>query len=168
MLLDVKVGATIRRWIIDSYGKDVITLDRKSNLWTVVKQNLDTRPEDYTHVKDKSEYIFINILVVRGSKAYNNEAERQMYCNELYRCYLTERGVAAVKRYLENSFRAAFREYMIARYTNGESEKIRHAITSFLLDHDLPVEKRMIARLSKDWYRFRQKNPQKFPIPLFF
>ena len=145
---DIQVGSFIRQWVITNTGSDTVRLDKRANLW--------------------SEYISFELLDSGSAPCYNRDADRKMYINELYRCYIGEDTQAVIRRYLENQFRNAFRIYMTSRYADGSSEKIRRAIASFLLEYDLPVNPRIIARLSKDWYRWRVKHPMKSPIPIFF
>lgn len=166
--VDIKVGSFIRQWVLTVNGTDQIHLDKRSNLWGIVRQNLDLLPQDYTILTDRSEYISIELLDSDGKIAYNIPAGKEIYVNELYRCYISEAGQNAVKRYLENQLRNAFRVYMVGRFSDGKKEMITHAIGSFLADYDLPMDRTMINRLSKDWYRFRQKNQEKIPLPIFF
>ena len=166
---DILVGETIHNWVVaNNGGSDVIRLDRRTNLWGIVKQNLDTIPNDYQIIRDRREYISVELLEIRQHKTYNLAADREIWINELYRCYISEPGQAAIRRYLENQIRAAFRVYMISRFSDGQKEQIRHAIGSFLADFDLPINDTVIARLSKDWYRYRQRNTEKYEIPIFF
>lgn len=166
--VDIKVGAFIHDWVMAYRKSDLIRLDKTSNMWAILKQNLTIRPNDYSFIRDRSEYIAIELLETHAEKCYNAEEQQLLCMNELYRCYLSERGQACIRRYLENQFRAHFHVYMVARFSDEASEPIRHAIASFLSDYLLPVDGRMISRLSKDWYRFRQKNPENYPIPIFF
>lgn len=170
-VVDIKVGSSIRQWVMSlNDGSDMIHLDKRTNLWAIVKQNLELVPADYRIINDRSEYISIELLVTRGSNpVYNIPSQKDIRLNELYRCYISQEGQNAIKRYLENQLRNAFVIYMVARSAQVESsEKISHAITSFLLDYDLPVERKMVARLMKYWYRYRQKHPEKNAIPIFF
>ena len=57
--VDIKVGSFIRQWVIGTYGSDTIRLDKRTNLWAIVKQNLDLLPADYHTLQDKEEYISI-------------------------------------------------------------------------------------------------------------
>lgn len=165
---DIQVGSFIRQWVITNTGSDTVRLDKRANLWGIVKENLELLPEDYRPLQDRSEYISFELLDSGSAPYYNRDVDRKMYINELYRCYIGEDTQAVIRRYLENQFRNAFRIYMTSRYADGSSEKIRSAIASFLLEYDLPVNPRIIARLSKDWYRWRVKHPMKSPIPIFF
>lgn len=165
---DVKVGAFIRKWVEAYTGSDTIKLDRNMNLWAIVKQHLDIRPDDGSEISDRGEYIAIELLDTTGAKYYNMAAGKEMYMNTLYRCYITSRGQEIIQRYLENQFIAHFRVYMTARFSDGGNEPIRHAIGSFLADYQLPMDDTIMGRLSKNWYRFRQKHKENYPIPIFF
>ena len=166
--VDVKVGSFIRQWVMESNGSDIISLEKRTNLWAIVKQNLQLLPNDYETIQDRSEYISIELLETHARQYWNVTDDCMVKMNELYRCHISEAGQAAITRYLENQFRAHFHVYMTARFSDGKKEPIRHAIASFLQDYLLPIDDTIMARMSKDWYRFRQKNQEKYPIPIFF
>lgn len=165
---DIQVGAFIRQWVISNTGSDTVRLDKRTNLWGIIKENLELVPPDWHPLQDRGEYISVEILDCGSAPCYNRDADRKMYVNELFRCYLGEETQAVIRRYLENQFRNAFRIFMTSRYADESKEKIRHAISSFLLEYDLPINATIISRLSKDWYRWRVKHPDKSPIPIFF
>lgn len=165
---DIEVGSFIRQWVIASTGSDTVRLDRRANLWGIIRENLELLPENWNPLEDRSEYISFELLDSDGEPSYNRAADRKIYTNELFRCHVNTRAQATIRKYLENQFRNAFRIYMTSRYADDSREKIRHAISSFLLEYDLPVDATIISRLSKDWYRWRVKNPEKSPIPIFF
>ena len=96
----MKVGAFIRKWVEAYTGSDTIKLDRNMNLWAIVKQHLDIRPDDGSEISDRSEYIAIELLDTTGAKYYNMAAGKEMYMNTLYRCYITSRGQEIIQRYL--------------------------------------------------------------------
>lgn len=166
--VDVKVGAFIRQWVIAYTGSDIISLEKRSNLWAIVKQNLELLPNDFKPLADRSEYLAVELLETHARQYWNVPADKMVQMNELYRCHICESGQAAIARYLENQFRAHFHVYMVARFSDESKEPIRHAIGSFLADYDLPMDDAIMGRLSKDWYRFRQKHKEKYPIPIFF
>lgn len=165
---DIKVGAFIRQWVISNTGSDMVRLDERANLWGIVKENLELLPKDYEPLDDRAEYITFELLDSDGEPSYNRAADRKIYTNELFRCHVNDRAQATIKKYLENQFRNAFRTWMTSRYATGSKEKILHAICSFLLEYDLPVDDKIIERLRKDWLRWRVKHPEKSPIPIFF
>lgn len=166
--VDIKVGQFIRQWVVSSCGTDQIRVDKRTNIWAIVKQNLALLPEDYRSIGDRSEYISIELLDAHSQRSYIHPAGCCLHLNFLYRCYISDSGQESIRRYLENQFRSAFRVYMVASMRDDSKEKILHAITAFLLDYDLPVDKKILSRLSKDWYRYRQKNEEKHHIPIFF
>ena len=67
--VDIKVGSFIREWVISVTGSDVIRLDKRTNLWGIVRQNLDLLPNDYHTLCDRSEYISIELLDSDGKIA---------------------------------------------------------------------------------------------------
>lgn len=168
-VVDIKVGSFIRQWVEAVNGSDQISIDKYSNIWAIIKQNLDLLPQDFKLQEDRSEYIRIELLDAHNSKSYNRTEERELHMNYLYRCYVSEAGQAAIKRYLENQFRASFRAYMVGRTSDGQQCIITRSIGSFLSDYNLPRDdKTIVSRLSKDWYRYRVKNPDKYALPFFF
>ncbi len=168
--VDVKVGAHLRKWVMSvNDGDDVIHLDKRTNLWGIVKQNLDLIPADYQTIQDRSEYISIEILDSHNSKTYNNTAQKSIHLNPLYRCYLSDSAQNAIRRYLENQFKNNFIVFMIARTSIPDSrESISAAVTAFLLEYDLHLDKKAIGRHAKYWYRYRVNHPENNAIPMFF
>lgn len=166
--VDVKVGAFIRQWVMAYKHTDTIKLEKTMNLWAIIKQHLETMPNDGSELDDRSEYISIELLDTTNHDYYNHPSGKKVYMNTLYRCYIAPAGQAAIQRYLENQFRAHFRVYMTAHFSDGKKNGIRHAIGSFLTDYNLPIDDTVMGRLSKDWYRFRQKHGDNYPITIFF
>lgn len=169
--VDIKVGSDIRQWVIYTYGADTIRLEKGTNLWAIVKQNLELLPADYKILTDKSEYISIVLLATRGNSEpiFNYPSDRLIHINELYRCYISTSGQNAIRRYLENQFRHSFTLYMIGRQSgNSGKMKIQAAISDFLEDFGIDVTAKRLSTLSKYWYRFRVKYPEKYPMPIFF
>jgi hypothetical protein len=169
--VDVKVGSFIRGWVLATYHTDIIKIDKYSNLWGMVKQSLELLPADYRMLEDRSEYI--SIVLLRDSsktKAYDIEKDRAYRVNTLYRCYISEEGSNKLRRYLEKQFKAAFHTYMVGAVGNNPEMTILEGITQFLLDYNLEgaIDNKMLGRLQKDWYRYRQANQDKYAIPIFF
>lgn len=172
--VDVKVGAFLKQWVINVYGEGPIKLDRDSNLWSIIKQHLDLRPNDYRPIENREEYItFILLKDSSNTKAYRaatSPYDRSEYrVHTLYRCILSQRGENIVKRFLSKQFKNAFHNYMRGAMNNNPDISITEAITEFLSDSCQPViDNKIISTLSKDWYRYRQKYPDEFRIPIFF
>lgn len=169
--VDVKVGSFIRQWVLATYNTDIIKIDKYSNLWAIIKQSLELLPADYQILEDRSEYI--SIVLLRDSsktKAYDIERDKVYRVNTLYRCYISEEGSNRIKRYLDKQFKAAFHTYMVGAVGNNPDMTILEGITQFLLDYNLgeAIDNKMLSRLQKDWYRYRQNNQEKYTIPIFF
>ena len=169
--VDVKVGSFLRKWVVATYESDIIRLDKTSNLWGIIKQSLELLPTDYHSLEDRSEYIsFVLLRDSSSTKAYDVERDLVYRVNTLYRCYISEQGCYRIRRYLEKSFKAAFHIYMVGSVGNNPEMTILEGITQFLLDYNLEefIDQKMLSRLMKDWYRYRQNNPEKHQIPIFF
>lgn len=169
--VDVKVGSFLRKWVVATYDSDIIRLDKTSNLWGIIKQSLELLPSDYHSLEDRSEYIsFVLLRDSSSTKAYDVERDLVYRVNTLYRCYISEQGCYRIQRYLEKSFKAAFHIYMVGSVGNNPEMTILEGITQFLLDYNLEefIDQKMLSRLMKDWYRYRQNNPEKHQIPIFF
>ena len=169
--VEVKVGSFIRDWVLATYKSDLVKIDKYSNLWGVIKNSLDTLPNDYRPLTDKSEYIsFVLLANGKDTIAYNREKDKIYQPNTLYRCYINEENTARIVRYFENQFKAAFHTYMIGAVGNNDEMTIVEGISSFMIDFNLQghLDKKMLSRLQKDWYRYRQKCDDGYPIPIFF
>lgn len=166
--VDIKVGRVIRQWTLNIYGTDSVLLDRSSNIWFLIKQYLELLPNDYKPLEDRSEHISFYLLVDgKDTLVKHDYLDRCLRLNMLYRCYIPPEGQARIRKYMENQFRAAFLIWMQARQ-EYPVEKISHSISAFLLSVGVDVESQLLARLQKYWYRWRQKNPSKPKVHIFF
>ena len=166
--VDINVGEFLKAWIVSTYDSDVVKVDDTSNLWAIVLQYLETIPADYALLQDRSEYISIELYDAHNTPRYHVSDESFLRNNTLYRCYIGPRGQAVIRRWFENQLRNSFKVYMIARYSDGSTERIRHAIGSFLADFNLPITPKIMNWLSKIWYRYRVNCPINHKIPIFF
>lgn len=173
--VDIKVGAFMRAWVMNTYGTDCIKLDRDSNLWLIIKQHLDVVPKEYRPIEDKSEYIsFVLLTHGQNTLAYaepdpKHPGRQQIYVNTLYRCIISPKGENIIRRFLDKQFKNAFHNYMRGAMNNNPEISITDAITEFLEDsRQTNFDNKTIAALTKDWYRYRLKYPDEFSIPIFF
>ena len=167
--VDIEVGTLIRQWVINTYGQDYVVLDKHSNLWFLIKQYLELLPGDYTPVKDRENYISFYLLI-NGEEtvAHQDHLGRTIQLNMLYRCYIPPEGQARIRRYLENQFRNIFITFMVARQGEESEESISHSIADFLLSFGVDVERKLLGRLMKYWYRWRKKREEKPAVQIFF
>lgn len=169
--VDVKVGEFMRGWVMSTCKTDVIRLDKYSVLWGIVKQNLVLEPDHWKPEEDRSGTISI-VLTSENSRprVYDPSRDRTLRLNTLYRCYVNDEGSERIKRYLEREFKNAFHVYMVGALGNNSEMNILEGITQFLMDYNLSefIDKKMLAKLMKDWYRYRVANPETYGIPIFF
>lgn len=173
--VNVRVGSDMRKWIVNAYGTDTIRLDKDMNLWCIIKQHLELLPDGYSGLDDPDEYIAFVLLTDGGNtRAYAGPDARHPYrqsyrVNTLYRCAISERGENIVRRFFKKQFKNCFHNYMRGALNNNPELSITEAITEFLTDAAWPdIDNRIISSLCKDWYRFRQKYPDSFMVPVFF
>lgn len=165
---DLQVGTFFKDWIVSVNGSEVVTLDERSNLWGLVASYLEKPAQPWAPLKDRTGYISIQLLNCDGKPRWNIPEQDMIYVNEEYRFAISQAGQASICRYLKNQLYGVFRAYMVGRFSDDDSEPIRHAIGSFLCDFNLPINDTIISNLSKAWYRYRQKNPINNSIPIFF
>lgn len=167
-LADLQVGGFFKDWIVSVNGSEIVRLDRRSNLWGLVVANLQKPQQPWTPLKDRTGFISIQLLDADGRPSWNIPEQSIIHVNEEYRFAISGMGQASICRYLKNQLYGVFNAYMIARFSDDDSEPIRHAIGSFLCDFNLPINDTIISNLSKAWYRYRKKNPANNSIPIFF
>ena len=165
---DLYVGDFLKEWILSVNGSDTIVIDRRTNLWGMVLQNLECPSQDWRRDEDRSGKLYVQLLDSDGRCTWNRPENKLLFVNENYRFCISSNGQASIRRYLINQLHAIFRAYMIARYSDSDEEPIRHAIGSFLCDFNLPMDKTMMGKLAKEWYRYRQKSPINNSIPIIF
>lgn len=165
---DLQVGTFFKDWIVSVNGSELVTLDRRSNLWGLVVANLERPKQPWAPLKDRTGFISIQLLDSDGRPSWNIPEQDVIFVNEEYRFAISQEGQIAICRWLRNQLYGVFNVYMVARFSDDDSEPIRHAIGSFLCDFNLPINDKMISLLSKAWYRYRQKNPINNAIPIFF
>lgn len=168
--VDVKVGAFLKKWVVNTYGTDYIRLDKDSNLWSIIKMNLELLPNDYTRIEDRSEYIRFQLLHNSSdTRAYDSATGKVYQPNMLYRCCISKKGEHIIKRFLDKQFKNTFHNYMKGALNNNDDLAITDAITEFLCDSCQPdFDRKTISTLTKDWYRYRKKYPDEFKITIFF
>lgn len=158
MTVDVKVGPELRGWIIATAGTDILVPEKRSTLWCLVKQHLQTVPATYQLVYDRGDYIYIRLLQSGSdTKAWSLQAGRTIKVDTLYRSYLDEHGQNVVRRFLYRNFKAAFRNWMLGSVRANPDGKEIAMITEFLLEYDIEVTRELLARLQKDWIRYKKK-----------
>jgi len=168
MTVDVKVGRSIREFIVSTNESDVLDPDKFTILWCLIKQHLVTVPGNYKPLVDRSEYISIKLRNSNDIKTFSVPKNNTTCYSTLFHSHLTELGQSVVRRHFEKEFKATFRNYMRGALNNNPEMKINDAIEEFLLDHNVSMNHISMSMLQKDWYRYRIKCATTKVCPLCF
>jgi hypothetical protein len=168
MYVDVKVGRTLKDFIVHSNGSDILSPEKDTVLWCLVKQHLLTVPGSYTSLSDRSEYIQIELLKKHGAQTFSAVEGKKIQVNTLFRTYFDKNGQEVIRKHFNKHFKNVFRTYMAGCLNNNPDIKVIEAITEFLLDNEINVNPKDLQKLQKDWYRHRLKLEGKKICPICF
>lgn len=162
LYVTAKVGKRYKRYIEGFYQSDTIPLERGSNLLNIIMPYLELTSDEWPETVDEET---IKIELPLGNKKVYNFAGQSVYvCNTLWRNRLSEDGQFRVKRFFENMFKFAFHSFMDGHIAKRESlkgdeenNKVKEAVTAFLIQYHVDFTKQDIAALTRDWYRHRDK-----------
>lgn len=166
MTVDCKVGCILKEFIISTNGSDKLDPDKNSFLWALVKQHLVTLSSS-NPVIDRKEYISILMRYNESAKMYSVPSQKIVSINTLFRCYISEKGQAVIRKHFEKEFKKTFHDYMKGAMNNTDLQ-IKDAIEEFCNDHNLSLDRVSFDMLKKDWYRYRMKKQIQEICPLVF
>lgn len=167
--VDVHVGRTLREFVVSTKGSDVLTPEKDSILWCLLKQHLVTSAEGYIPIPDelKGEYVRIALRSAHSATSYNVPAGRTIQINTLFRCYLDKTGENTIRKYLTLEFKKTFRDYMTGCLAINDKVRILDAIEEFCKDHGIPLDGVItFEMLRKDWYRYCKNKDKKRRISI--
>lgn len=156
-MVSVKVHPALKEYILAiNCGSDIITPQRDSRLWGLVKMYLEPVPAGYKPVPIEGTPDCIRIALYRASRmAYSFPDRGTVSIHTLYRDYINETGQRVIARHLMLGFKQTFRAYMNGALSNNPDLDISEAIDEFCADYRIENERITIDMLRKDWYRFR-------------
>lgn len=161
LYVTAKVGKRYKKYIESSYQSDTIPLERGSNLLNIIMPFLELTSDEPEIIDDETIKIE---LPLGNKKVYNSAGQTNYVCNTLWRNRLSEEGQFRVKRFFENEFKKSFHSYMDghidcqnSKKSDDENNKIKEAVTAFLIQYHIDFTKQDIAALTRDWYRHRDK-----------
>ena len=148
-------------------GSDIIVPSRESRLWGLVKTHLDLVPPDFVPTPARGQKDSIRIAIYTSHRwNYNHPSRKVMVTDTLWRDYLTEEGQRVVASYLMRYFKQTFRSYMTGALSNNPDRTIREVILGFCDLHKIDMDIVTYEMLRKDWFRFRQRHPGGYVIPI--
>ncbi len=168
-MVDVKVSKALKEYLLAvNSGSDIIVPGKYSQLWSLIKAQLDLVPTGYKPVDpyDRGDYIRICLLKSRRTKAFNVNTLRTMEINTLFRNYLSEKGQRTVAAYLTESMKVRFRSYVSGALSNNPALTIHDAIYEFCDDYGIVMENITYEMLRKDWYRFKKRSNPENLVPV--
>ena len=167
-IIKIDVGTAIKQFIMATHGSDLIIPPKDSILWAIIKLNLVTFP--YCNCVDEvsdDRAIRIAILNKQSMKYYNVQAQRVLCINTMFRCYLSDKGVMAIKQFFEKNMRHIFLLFMEG-YNISNEKNISFAIREFCMLYSVDYDDKMFAKLRKSWYRHKKKISEKDVCPIIF
>ncbi len=169
IMVDVRVSKPLKEYLLAcNSGNDIIVPGKYSQLWSLIKTQLDLVPTDYKPINpyNREDYIRICLLKLRRTKSFNVNTLRTTELNTLFRNHLSEEGQRTVAAYLTEGMKVRFRSYISGALSNNPSLTIHDAIYEFCDDYGIVMEKITYEMLRKDWYRFRKRSGQSSIIPI--
>lgn len=166
----VRVGKELREFIVSGHGSDLLSPDRRSVLWSIVKPWLGSRSQTPdTDVYPPDETVYILLRKGESIRTFCRVSGKVTNINTSYsHFFLDPRGEAAVRRHFSMMFKHSFRTYMAGYTAAGPQLGKLDGITAFCLDYGISIDEKTIQRLDKDWYRFRKKHGEDPVCPMVF
>ena len=166
--VSVRVVPALRSYICSvNNGSDTIFPDRKSRLWGLVKTHLVVVPPDFRPSTVAEDAHTVKIVLYNSHRRNWNHPSRKVLVEDtLWRNYLAETGQNVVADYLMRYFKQTFRSYMAGAIGNNPSLSIKQGILRFCSLYRIDMDVVTYEMLRKDWFRFRQRNPEGYIIPI--
>jgi len=174
LYVKARVGTEIKQWLEASYNSDIVAPLRDSTLMGIIKQHLELTSQDDDEQLDDAECVKIKLPIQNGS-VYCQSNGRVYVCNTLWRNRLSEKGHLRVKKFFENNFRHAFHTFMdgyvegqYATKTEEARLKVKEGVAAFLLQYHIDFNEKLVARLTRDWWRHNDRNEGNRVSPMVY
>jgi hypothetical protein len=156
--VDVSVGESLKQFVVDCSGADLVSPEKDSILWCLVKTHLLLRPNPYSDIPDRTGLIRLQLRHSHSGRTFSLERHESIVIDTLYRCYLDSSGQRVVRRYFDRQFKHSFRMYMKGAMAGNPRVKVSYAIAEFLLEYNIDPTAQLLAALQKDWWRYRKRE----------
>lgn len=163
MRVSVRVHPTIREFIVETNGSDIITPNKDDLLWKQVKANLTTYNENNISSKDNdASYVYIELLdsaSVKSFTAFNREkGKNYIYIDPLFRCFLTKRGENEIAKELRKRFKNSFHTFVMGALVGNPKLQQKEAFDLFIEKFNLSLNEITYEMLKKSWDRSIHKK----------
>lgn len=165
--VNVDLGHRINGYIISTNNNSPIVIPSKGSvLWGLLKQYVECVPSDYMLGKSTGK---ITIILPKGifSGVYSATENRRYNCNMEYRCYISGKGTAALRRHFGKLFKGSFHVFMTAYFIARPDATITDAIYNFIDYYNIGCDDdyNTYELLRKDWWLWRKKTKKQSVSP---
>jgi hypothetical protein len=172
MLIPVQVHPTIREFIIDTHGSDVVVPDKYSLFWKTIKYNLETPPANYHEPLTRDNIIYVGLLDSSGTASLVRKRDKITYINSLFRWYLSPEAQEEIAFFFRKQFKHTFHCFMQGAVAANPKVEQRKAMEDFCRIYNLTLNEISEDMLKKSWDRSEHKksviSTKKNHCPLFF
>lgn len=158
MLIPVHVHPTIREFIIDTYGSDVVIPDKDSLFWKTIKYNLDLPPVGYKEPVTKDNIIYIGLLDSSGTKSVVRKKDKVIYINSMFRWYLSPDAQDEIAFFFRKQFKHTYHCFMQGAIAANPKVEQRKAMEEFCNIYNLTLNEISEDMLKKSWDRSEHKK----------
>lgn len=170
----VMVGEKLKKYLEASYNGGIIKPPKDSNLMGIIKQHLELFSSTEDIELPENECVKIELPLQNGA-VYSQSSGKVYVCNTLWRNRLSETGHKRVRKFFENNFKYSFHIFMDGHITGQYSQKneedrikIKEAVVEFLMQYHINLDDRLIASLTRDWWRHNDRNEHYKESPLVY
>lgn len=159
--VDVKVHPTVREFIVNTNnGSDLLEPGKESQLWQIVKFNLQLRPRRWQPVPDNERYMYVRVKLLnsRGTKSYSIDAISTQYIDTYYRNYLDDNGQAVVAKHLKAHLKECVHNFVHGALLANPDKRIIDVIELFCVEYDLAMNALNEEYLLRSWQRSKQRR----------
>lgn len=161
----IRVHPTIREFIIDTNGSDLIVPNKDDLLWKITKANLTTWHEDSGKIGNDDCTVRIALLDSHSEKTftnypgkYNSGYSNYIHMNPLYRTYITEQGMSCIAKELRKRFKDAFHTFVMGALVGNPKLQQKEAFILFIEKFNLSENEITFEMLKKSWDRSSHKK----------
>lgn len=160
MMVSIKVHPTIREFIIDTNGSDVIIPNKNDLLWKYIKANLTTyneKEKQKLSAEEEKDCIYIALLELRGDESFSMD-KGYIFMNQMYRCFITEKGQKQIAKELRIRFKQTFHTFVLGALLGNPNLQQKEAFLLFMQKFNLTENKINYEMLKKSWDRSLEKK----------
>ena len=154
----VRVNPIIREFLVDTTGSDTITPKPKDLIWSIIKQNLETIPDNYIEPIDTENYIYVELLDCGGHTSYCNQLNKVIYINTLFRWNLSPKGQNKIHTILRANFKNSMHSFILGAMACNPKLQQKEAMKQFCNTYNLSIQKLTPDMIKKSWDRSEHKK----------